>query len=302
MNVSRMGRRLAVSGVATAIAAAGLVGASTTAATAVTGGAAYNCVPTALPVTLPIPVSVEGTLPPSAVTGFELPDNFLKVNVSFTAPASVLGMLAGVDSAVTQVGASTDNFDLNMVKGAASTVVPLHDIDVPLTAVPAAGQDLVMPQQVALESFKLPDAGAYDINMPPAFDLTVSTNSAAHPAIPMSCSLADGSTAKVTSLTLDKQMSTTLVKAPKSIKKSKHAKAVVSVRGQYVDAKGGKVVVQQLKKGKLGKVLAHAKLVDGKAKLTLPKLKPGKYTFEYSYKGDRNTLTSSADKKLKVTR
>lgn len=293
MNVSRI-RRLAVSGVATAIAAAGLVGASSTAATAATGHSVYNCTNGLLPSALPIPVSVDGTLPPSVTTGFPVPPNLLNVNVSFTAPAAVLAGLAPYGA--TQVGMSSDNFNLRLN----NTEVPITGVGAPLTDV-VAGQDLVLPSTASVGQFVVPSAGPADIKMPAKFDMNVLTNSTQLPSLPLSCSIADETTSEVTAITIDKQTSTTTAKAPKAVKKGQRARATANVAGAYKNA-AGKVVVKELKNGKLGKALASAKLKAGKAALTLPALKPGKHVLSYIYAGNSQTIGSSFNKTLKVTR
>src|SRR6476619_468622 len=105
MNVSRIRRRLVVSGVATALAAAGLVGASTTAANAFEGTTTYTCdvLGTPVPMTMTATVPV---LPPTANAGMIIPGNLLDVSTALTVSEAVATMLVG--AGVT--GGTVDDF------------------------------------------------------------------------------------------------------------------------------------------------------------------------------------------------
>lgn len=274
MKVSRTGRRLVVSGVATAVAAAGLVGTSTGAANAAdatkTGTSTYTC---SFPVINDQQISVDMTIPnisagfPTIPAGLPLSQGSLNASYVFHAGPQVAALLP----AVTDLGVS----DMSLSLG--KTVVGVADFafGVP-TATDAGGADL--PATGTNSDFSVPGAGSYDLAMPKAFTLT--GTSAVLGAVTVPCTTT-ADPAVLDTLTVVKNDSMTSVKAPKKVKKGKVAKVVTTVAGG-VSAFQGKVVIKDGSK-KLG----TAKLNDaGKAVFKAKHLKPGKHKITASYAGD----------------
>ena len=289
MNFARLASRVAVGGVASALATAGMVGATSTSASAAPlVSSTYTCTP---PVGSPfdVPVSVDPTLlPPTAVAGFPIPSGVLSLPTTATISAAVQTGPGGLDSfGVT--GAKSDDFSTSfgdtVAKAAATWTKP-----------PAAdgSGNWVYTGTAVNQAFVLPKAGTYTVSMPKTFHL-VTTGAT---AIPATCTTA--SPAAIGSLTLSKQVATVKATAkPKSSKKG----AVVTVKGkvtnEYVKTGGpevtGKVIIKDGKK-KVG----TAKIKKGKYTVKLKGLSVGVHKLTVSYKGDDYT-DKGVSKEMTVT-
>ncbi len=284
MKVSRTGRRLVVSGVATAVAAAGLVGASTGAATAADGSAAYTC-------NFPAPVGSQ-TVPvdlstidissafPTVPAGMPIPAGTLTGTYLIHATAPVVGLLSQVIS----VGSS----DMSMLMSNANGDIPVPVEDFALGAPQVASDgSATIPATGSNGAFSIPGAGVYQLTMPKAFTLTAKTVLG---DVPVPCSTSDAP-GLLDTLTVVKNDSFVDVKTPAKVKKGKVAKVVATVTGG-VTPFSGKVNVFDGKK-KLGAAkLSHA----GKAVFKAKRLKVGKHKIVVKYAGDafRNAGKSKA--------
>ena len=104
-------------------------------------------------------------------------------------------------------------------------------------------------------------------------------------------------------VTVAKASSKTTLSLPTSVKASKQATATIKIGGTGLPkgyAPTGKVTVYDGSK-KL-KTVSLAKSAKGTVKVKLPKLKAATHTIKVSYFGDANLKSSSASKKLKVTK
>ncbi|NYD40907.1 Ig-like domain-containing protein [Nocardioides panaciterrulae] len=283
MNVSRTGRRLVVSGVATAVAAAGLVGASTGAATAAdatkTGTSTYTCT---FPVIGDQQVPVDMTIPnisagfPTIPAGLPLSQGSLNASYIFHANPTVAALLPSVS------GLGSD--DLSLLLG--STVVKVANLTL---GAPTAGTDpgsLDIPATATNSDFSVPGAGVYDLTMPKAFTLT-GTSALGPVAVP--CTTSDA--AVLDTLTVVKNDSMVTTKAPAKVRKGKVAKIVTTVAGGVTPFSGKVTVLDGRKK------LGTAKLSSaGNAVYKAKGLKVGKHKITVRYAGDafRNAGKSKA--------
>jgi Family of unknown function (DUF6801) len=291
MNVSRMGRRLATAGVATALAAGAMVGASSTAANAVTGSANYTCATALGPVSLP--VSVGGELPATALSGWSVPADIVPVSATTTLPATMVGALGSVLH-LTEIGGSMPDFAMLLSNASGdTTAVPIDNLAAPLTAIPAIPADLPLQATGAIGNFVTPAAGTYDIKLPQSFNMQPVTAEGAPqlPAFP--CTLDEGQNPVVGSIALSKQESTTTGAVKKT---SAGYKATAKVVRQLGDAGLGKVVAKV--DGK--KVGAKALSNKGTVTFALSKLKKGAHTLKLAYKGDSSTKASAVSVPFKV--
>jgi len=296
MNLRRISTRFAIAGVTTAVAASGMVGLATTAADAAEGSAVYDCL--AGPSSFEVPVTATGSIPTAVPSGFPVPAGFLPVTLGFTAAEATLTGIKNFTGA-TQFGAGSTDFKLRM----GTTRIPINDVTVPNADIPATGDMTFTTAGSTAGSFVVPKAGTYQVKLPAAFGLVVTTNSAtaAFQNLPATCTIKDGETADITTVVVSKQGSTVTAKTPKPVARNKAAKVAVSVKGQYA-APTGKIVA---KKGR--KVLGTATLKKGKtitstATVTLKKLKPGKHTIVLTYVGDPSTNKNSDSVKVTVKR
>lgn len=104
-------------------------------------------------------------------------------------------------------------------------------------------------------------------------------------------------------VTVAKASSKTTLSLPTSVKASKQATATIKIGGTGLPkgyAPTGKVTVYDGSK-KL-KTVSLAKSAKGTVEVKLPKLKVATHTIKVSYSGDANLKSSSASKKLKVTK
>lgn len=289
MNVSRISKRMAATGVATALAAGALVGAGTTAATAAptTGSSVYNCSNPGLPQALPMQLSLTADMPISSLpSGYNVTGVNLPVDVVFAVPTEVVAALGAFG--VSQIGAGAEDMSLRL----GSTSIPVNAVEpVGLTDV-VPGSPLVLATSGMTGDFTAPAAGNYQIKMPSSFVLDAVTNSPAPGlgSLSLACAIADDSGSNILPFTVTKQASAITAKAPKkAVKKGKPAKIVATVAGAF-KAATGKVVA---KDG--SKTVGTSKLKKGKAVFKIKKLKKGAHTITLVYKGDKSTEGSAVE-------
>jgi len=287
MNVSRMTRRIAVSGVATAIAAGALVGAASTAANAVTADGSYTCTipgmdPAVFPLHLDVPI-----LPPTANAGTLIPAGLLQATTTLTIPASAAGALGtyGVTGGTIS--------DFGMLVGSTTAPAPLTFTS--FTDGTEVGSK-VASTQGSNTPFSLPKAGTYDVTLPAAFSFVPTT---ANGPLPISVPCTTATPTKLASIRLDKNLTSMAAKAPTSIKKGSAAKVVTTLASlnQGTPVPTGKVVA------KLGtKTVGTGTLSNGRAVLKLVKLPVGKDKVSVKYAGDGFTAANKVPVTIKVTR
>jgi len=287
MIVSRTARRLSAAGVATAFAAAGLVGASSTAANAAfEATSTYTCNVLGTPVDMPLTASVP-ILPPTANAGTTLPANLLAVTTTLTIPSGVASQLA--TAGVT--GGTVSDFGM-LIGDQGSAPAPLTVTSL----TPNQDGSVVAAASGKNSVFTLPKAGTYDITLPKAFTFVPSSDAGPLP-FPVSCTTAAPS--KLSSVRLDKNASTTTAKAPAKVRKGTAAKVTTTVASLNDGTKvpTGKVVA------KLGsKTVGTGTLSAGKAVLKLAKLPLGKDKVVLKYAGDAYTAASKTTSVIKVVR
>ena len=281
MNVSRTGRRLAVSGVATAIAAAGLVGASTTAATAASTDGTYAC--SALGNALGnFTMNVDVPLmPPTAPAGFPLTEGFLGMSSVLTIPAAVAPLLGQMQV----TGGHVDDYAVSM--GSKTIAAPLTVTDL----TPNPDGSVAVAASGLNKAVSLPKAGTYEVKLPKSF--TFMPSNAGGDVTPAVVSCVTDAPATLASVTLTKQASSVAVSKVKAVKHTKHAKVPVTVKNEYTTATG-KVVVKEGKK-----TIGTGKLKSGKVTVALAKLKKGTHKVVVKYLGDGYTQASKS-KAVKV--
>jgi hypothetical protein len=285
MKFAHLASRVAVGGVSTALATAGLVGVTATTASAAPVSTTYTC--SALGSSFPVPVSVDiALLPATAPAGFPVPAGLLGFNSTASIPDAVQTVLDG--PGVT--GGKSADFGTAFGDTVASAPVSW--------AKPAAstGGVWVYTGKGANGTFTLPKAGTYSVNMPKTFTLQA-TNASGATVVTATCTSA--APAQIGSITLEKQNATIKAKAPKSAKKG----AVVTVKGKISNdhsatggvAPSGKVIVKDGKK-KVG----TATIKNGKFTVKVKGLKVGAHSLTVSFKGDDYT-NKGVSKALKVT-
>jgi hypothetical protein len=280
--------RLAGLGAASALATAGLVGATSTTAQAAPVTSTYSCTASAGTTPFNLPVSVDLALPTTAVAGAPIPAGFLSFPTTASVPAAVQTAPGGPDTlAVTGVRSADFGTTIGdtVVKAPAKWTKPAGPTP-----------DFVYTGSGVNGALVLPKAGTYSAAMPKTFSLIGTNAGGADTTYTATCTTATPAT--VGSITLSKQTAGVKAKAPKSVKKG----AVVTVKGkvvaQFAKAGGpaatGKVLVKD-GKTKVG----TAKLKKGKYVLKLKGLSKGTHTLVVAYKGD-GFVDKASSKKLTV--
>jgi hypothetical protein len=274
MKLRRITTRAAVAAVSTALATGALVGAGTGAANAADAEGSYNCSVAgtslgAFTFDLSVPL-----LPPTAVAGMPIGDGLLGYTSALNIPLPVAQQL----STYGITGGHADDFAMQM--GSTSILAPAtYALGTPTaTALPFQGTG-------GNSAFALPAAGTYDILLPKTFSVIPTVGGLDFP-FPMTC--VTDAPAKLGSVALSKQTSTTTGKATKT---TKGYKLVSTVKNQFSTATG-KVVA------KLGTKSWTSTLKSGKATFNLPKTAKGKKV-ALSYKGDSYTAPSKGAVKVK---
>ena len=283
-------------GVSAALATAGLVGVTSTSASAAPVSTTYVC---SNPLgSFPVPVSVDiALLPSTAPAGFPVPAGLLSFKSTMTIPGAVQQALDNPAIGPVTAGKSDDfsaTFGSTSVKAPVKwdTKTPGATVNDPVVYSgdpPAAGG--------ANAAFTLPAAGTYAVNMPKAFTLQALKADGTTAATAL-CTSANPT--QIGTITLTKQIGTVTAKAPKSVKVGKVVTVKGKVTNEFVATGGpaatGKLVIKDGKKtvgkGKVGK--------NGKYKIKVKNLKVGKHKLTVTYKGDDYTAKAKS-KKLKVT-
>ena len=283
MSLNHVTRRVAVTGVATALAAGALVGAGATSATAAAGTNTYTC-------TTPVGVFPIAT----TLTLGDLPDTMQageQINTAFDAPMDFVanGDLAAALLTFPPSAVTTSGVDLPVGKSA----VPVAGTALSGSSIPNPGE-LLINTTGATTGFKAPAAGVHDVTMPSSFTL-VPTVAALGGAVEVPCSTSD-EPAVLDQVEVLKNASATAAKATKrSFKKGTAAKIKSTVTGDVLTP-AGKVVAKR------GAKTYKATLNDaGVAVINLgSKLKPGKYSFAVKYLGSGYHKPSAATKSVVV--
>ena len=281
---ARITSRLVAGGATAALASAGLVGLTGTAANAAVVTSTYTCTP-AIGSPFTATVGVDIALPATGVAGLPVPAGLLSFNSTFkVSNATATGLnSAGV------TGGKSDDF------GAAFGDI-LAKAPVVWNTSSADATDTTFTGKGANVAFLLPKAGTYTATMPTKFNLQ-GTNSSGATVATVPC--ASTAPASIGTITLSKQLVTIKAKAtPASAKKG----AVVTVKGkiknEYVKTGGpevtGKVIIKDGKK-KVG----TGKIKKGKFTVKLKGLAVGSHVLTVSYKGDDYT-DKGVSKELKV--
>lgn len=285
MNFARLASRVAIGGTTAALAAASLVGATSTSASAAPVHTTYSCVNPLLTFAGDVSVDI-ALLPSTAPAGFPVPAGLLSFNSDFTvdnATAAGLGALQ-------VTGAKSDDFAANFGDTVAKAPVVWN------TPQPPGPSTTTFSGKGANAAFVLPKAGTYTVSMPKAFTV-IATRADGSTAATALCTQANPNS--LGTITLSKQKATVKAKAPKSAKKG----AVVTVKGkvtnEFVKTGGpeatGKLIVKDGKK-KVGK----GKLKNGKYTIKVKGLAVGSHKLTVQYKGDDFT-DKGVSKELKVT-
>jgi hypothetical protein len=287
MKFAHLSSRLAVGGVAAALATAGLVGVTSTSASAAPVSTTYTCTTPLGGADVPVSVDI-ALLPSTAPAGFPVPAGLLSFKSTITVPPAVAGALTTVD------GAKSDDFSTSFGSATAKAPVVWNG-----AVVTNGDGSKTISGTGANGAFQLPAAGSYAVNMPKQFTLIPTSGGAPFPVTPTCTSAAP---TKIGDIVLSKQASKVKAKAPKSAKKG----AVVSVKGkvtnEYVKTGGpeatGKLIIKDGKK-KVGK----GKLKNGKFTIKVKGLAVGSHKLVVTYKGDDFTDKGKSKAiKVKVTK
>jgi hypothetical protein len=283
MNLHSIAKRVALGGTAVAVATAGLVGVTSTSASAAPKSTVYNC--SAFGSNFAGTVSVDIALPPTAPAGFPVPAGLLSFNSSFTVDAATATALnsLGVTSA------KSDDFGASFGTTVAKAPVVWNT---PSGGPPAT----TFSGKGANTAFQLPAAGTYTVSMPKSFTV-VATKADGSTAATALCTQANPTA--LGSITLSKQASVTKAKGPKSAKLG--AVVTLKVKVSNDQSKNGGVIPTGkliVKDGK--KKVAKGKLKNGKAKIKVKGLHKGSHKLTVLYKGDSYDEKSKS-KPIKLT-
>lgn len=275
-------RRIALAGIATALAAGTLVGGAAGSADASTATATYNCNTNVdLLGSFPIPMTLDTSVLSNALpTGFQVPAGLAPVSGSALLPAVLSGDLQFFK--VLTFGGTIPQFDLL----AGDTVIPLQGLSAPDTTLPATG-DALIPFTGTIGAFTAPVPGVYDISLPQTFDLQPSA--AGFPAA--TCVLDPAANPVIGQLNVVKQTSTTTAKVAR---KGRKYVATTSVARQLGSTGAGSVTAKLAGKSVGTKTLSSA----GTAVFKLPASAKGK-KLVVTYAGDTLTQASRAVTKVK---
>lgn len=289
-------RRFAAAGAVSALAAGALVAGTATTANAATASTDYSCNTPLGPQTIPTTFDVPALdAVPAVNAGTPFPAGIMDVltggpavTMTFTLPAAVVPTLMSLG--VTGI----DSPDLAM--GFGNSSVPATGLTlVGITPNPDGSASAVV--QGTNGDFAAPAAGPQDVTMPSAFNLAIATSSAAVPVVPVSCSSATPAVMKT--ITVSKNPSAVVAKAPSQVKKGTTAKlkAVVPSAGTGYPTPTGKVIAKVD-----GNKIGSQSLNNGTAVFKVSKLSLGKHTFSVNYRGNGYYSGSKASKTFKVVR
>lgn len=285
MSISHVTKRLAITGVVTALAAGTMVAGTASTANAAPASGIYTCqVPLLGPIDFPVSLDAPG-LPTTVPAGLPVPAGLLPVNVVMGAPASVAGLLTtlGVD------GGTSSDFAMLL----AGSPVPVSGLNV-TSIVPQGDGSALLNASGSNGAFTTPAPGAYDLTLPSAFTLAPSVAGVPLGAT-LPCATKDGADpVSYTTITVVKQTGAISAKAVTKVKKGKKAKVPTTVAGQYGNVPTGKVVA------KMGsKTVGTGNLNSaGKTVITMKKMSLGKHKISLKYLGD--LMTNPATKQISV--
>jgi hypothetical protein len=285
MKLAHLTSRVAVGGATAALAAAGLVGATTTAASAAPVSSVYSCTSPFGTVTPTVSVDI-ALLPATAPAGFPVAAGLFSFKSNLTVDNTTAGNLAG--AGVT--GAKSDDFGTAFGDAVAKAPVvwsgpPTSDA----TNTTFAGKG-------ANNAFLLPKAGAYTVAMPKTFTL-IATNSSGGTVTTATCTT--GAPATIGNITLSKQTSVIKLKGAKKVKSGAVESLKIKVTNDYSKTGGpvptGKVTLKDGSK-KIGK----GTLKNGKVTIKVKGLSVGTHDLKVKYSGDDYT-NKGKSKTLTVT-
>lgn len=283
MSISHVTKRLAITGVVTALAAGTMVAGTASTANAAPASGIYTCqVPLLGPTDFPVSLDAPG-LPTTVPAGLPVPAGLLPVNVVMGAPASVAGLL----NTLGVTGGNSPDFAMLL----AGSPVPVSGLNV-MSIVPQGDGSALLNATGSNGAFTTPVPGVYDLTLPAAFTLQP-TGASPLPALP--CATKDGADpVSYTTITVVKQTGAISAKAVTKVKKGKKAKVPTTVAGQYGNVPTGKVVAKMGSKtvgtGNLNSV--------GKTVITMKKMSLGKHKITLKYLGD--LMTNPATKQIIV--
>lgn len=268
-------RRLSAAGATAALAAGALVGFGTASAQAATVSNVYTCNVAVLSTSFDTTLTATGEIPlPSAPAGYPVDAGLIGLDVSASidpAFAPTLGQF-GVTSATAG--------DFALAMGTSKVPVALAGNIV------TEGGGVAWKATGKNSAFVLPGAGTASAVLPKEFTFTVVASVG---EVPIPCTLKAGQTAQsLGSIQLAKQSTKTTAKVKKG-------KLTATVKGEASAATSGQVVVLNGKK-----VVGKANVKNGKAVVTLKKLKKGSYKLVASFKGN-SSFAKSKSKAIKVT-
>ncbi|MCR6031403.1 hypothetical protein GGQ22_08075 [Nocardioides sp. zg-579] len=288
MTTSAVTKRLAATGLATALATGAMVaGTAAPASAAVSGGATFSCTLPILNLPVDVPLSLSAdALPTDVLADFDVPGGLVPV-LGELQIGGLLGLLGNLPLPITELGAGLPGF--SMLLG--TLPIPLDGLE---SAVGPLSQVAGLAGTVG--SFKTPAAGTYDVKLPSSFDLKAlglpGPLEALVPAFP--CTIKDGQNPVVGTVKVNKQSAAMNAKAlKKTVKKGKPAKVAAAVVRQDGKVATGKVVAILG-----GKKVASKHLQNGRATLSVAKLGKGTKKIVVKYLG--NGSTASVQKAVKV--
>lgn len=288
MNVVRKSPRLVATAAATALAAAALVGLTSTTASATPVTNSYVCQNADVPGVGPWTVSLLSDAPilngfPQIGAGTDVGAGLVELTNTFTIPQAAHDTLVayGVEDLSFPDFAGTFGDATVDVLGMTAKVSEMTENGDGSWSFDSPG---------ANAAFEVPAAGVYDVLSPAAFTLaaTVGANQ-----VPVTCTLTpDTSAGSYATIEVVKNASTASGKpVARTLKTTKVAKMKVTVDTAGAQIATGKVIVKEGTQ-KLG----SATLNDlGKATVAMGKLSKGKHKVKVIYKGDGYTLGDKSD-------
>jgi hypothetical protein len=295
MNLHRLTARAAAFGMAVTMMAGGLVASLATTASADGGTFSnmYQCGDTPFTVSL----TPTAALPPSISAGQTAPAGFMNLATTFTVPGAVVPAVKAFG--VTSVGISAKDFALSF----GSTTIPLPGMKGGPVKLPDDNSDVVMPGNATNGSFTAPAvASAVPVRFPTSFDAVIELVGGPYAgALPATCTI-QGAPTTIGAIDIVNQAvvppviappatamqdSTIQTRAKKRVPMGEPVVMKVKVKGASTTPTG-KVTVS-----KKGKVIRRAKLVEGKAVVTIKHLRRGSHKLVVKYTGDATTKAAA---------
>ena len=282
MSFARLTTRLIAGGATAALATAGLVGMTSTAANAAPVSSSYTCTTPFGPVTGTVSVDI-ALLPPTAPAGFPVTAGLFSFNSNLVVSNATASGLSG--AGVT--GAKSDDFGTAFGDTVAKAPVVWNG------APTSDGTNTTFAGKGANTAFELPKAGSYVVAMPKTFTL-LATNASGATVVTAPCTTTAPAT--IGNIVLSKQTATIKAKAtPKSAKKGSVVSVKGTVKNEFGQVVTGKVTVKDGKK-----TVGTAKVKKGKFTVKVKGLAAGSHSLTVSFKGDDYT-DKGVSKATKVT-